>query len=453
MEIIHGTTELQYINSRLLEYSSHTKVGLDSKLVAKYPVRPKVDVHRTNLSQLRNLISPDSDVPCNSRDCPITGIPHNMGRYFHNGERPKPPAASSFEAAISGSTENISNSFNRTVPPPAIITAYLRICTNIHDQTDVAMVRQYQKHHMWSPIVSECPTPCSRDEFPEKHGLHGQKRSNVTFPYARDNGATESLNPIRPQIKDFTAKVTQPSSFTLRNNEESLPFSQPLGSESHNFSQSALSQASVRHTLDSQEANEHRLPTVPRGQKLITDRLQIQERMLKQMAAHQRREEALPEKSREGRTKRNKKPEYQYSDDDIYLETLLGLTDALPQAFRDRGFRWVLLNDKHYNSGFSEPEHVVLDDTEMILHQILADTISNFPRPYQPTGLPLSSSTLHNELVSLICRRQHLLASNPGKSIVDVVGDVSRRGKCLPAYESDWFRWNAGRSFQLRNQD
>ncbi len=146
-----------------------------------------------------NLTSPDSDLPCEPPDCPIKDIPHNIGRYFHNGEQYKSPSTPSYETTLAGSMEDVRNAFNRTVPPPEIVTAYINIrkCAGEATNAELDMVRGYQKHHMWRPVVSEVSTPWPRCQYPQMHGLHGQMPEGNEM-YLASDGITSIFDRKRP---------------------------------------------------------------------------------------------------------------------------------------------------------------------------------------------------------------------------------------------------------------
>lgn len=108
-------------------------------------------------------ISPDSEVRCDSRDCPIKNINHNLGRYFHDGEQaPKDLESSDLKRPNGFTMEPIRHFFNFTVPSPGIVAAYINMCESKASQADKDMVRQYQKHHMWEPTFTgpSTPRPC-----------------------------------------------------------------------------------------------------------------------------------------------------------------------------------------------------------------------------------------------------------------------------------------------------
>lgn len=146
-----------------------------------------------------NLTSPDSNFPCESPDCPIKDIPHNIGRYFHNGEQYKSPSEPEFETTLPGDMEEVSNAFNRTVPPPEIVTAYTNIrgCAGEATKADLDMVREFQKHHMWKPVVTEASTPWPRCQYPQMHGLHGQMPEGNEM-YLTSDGITSIFDRKRP---------------------------------------------------------------------------------------------------------------------------------------------------------------------------------------------------------------------------------------------------------------
>lgn len=95
-----------------------------------------------------DVTSLDSKARCTSGDCPFQDIEHNIGRYFHNGE----------DASINKEFF-ISQFFNHTVPPPDVVEAWIRMNNGRASQDDRDQVRQYQKHHMWSPVTSGPSSP------------------------------------------------------------------------------------------------------------------------------------------------------------------------------------------------------------------------------------------------------------------------------------------------------
>jgi len=447
MDVIRGTTDLQYVNRKLLESGfSQTEIGSAAPRqvqvvspMIEHPVPCNLDIQNLDLPGSSNLISPDSNIPCDSPECPIKGIPHNIGRFYHNGERPKPPEP--FGALIRGSAQDVNNTFNLTVPPPEIVTAYLRICMDLHNQADLDSVRQYQKHHMWPLTISEPSTPWPRHLFPEMHGLYGQKTSNGTHEEGGKGeltnrmdagiGIFQEFDRVGPADQDCPTRPLRASDFEDSDDEYDTPLQPLCDGESGRSCRSLLSPDSTQGDFQEYDADEIS-PTreIPQGQQLVTERLRLQEKILQQMALHQRLKQVQGE-IRGKRDENNKTPENRYNDDDIALEILLELTELLPKALENGGFRSVLLDDRHANSGFSAPELSILSDAQMMLKKALSEIILNATRPYQPTGLPLTATQLHTELASLISRRQYLLAANPGETITEILDKLSREGKSL----------------------
>lgn len=222
-DLIRGTADLDRVNQKLLKLGfTSTRIGcmVSGKPVVVVPTiehprsckaeifnvddEPDSDTSQTltqpdhsssssdsTLSNYSSLVSPDSDVRCESSDCPIKGIPHNLGRYFHNGEQYESPSAFSYQVTLAGVMEDVSDAFNRTVPPPEIVSAYLNVRERKDRATkaDLDLVREYQKHHMWSPINSKPSTPCSRKQYPKMHGSHGHMPPDDSKHLAGD-GAT-----------------------------------------------------------------------------------------------------------------------------------------------------------------------------------------------------------------------------------------------------------------------
>ena len=150
-----------------------------------------------------SLISPDSTIRCDSPDCPIKGIPHNIGRYFDDGERPLPDEA-----------DDVARFFNCTSPPEDIVVSYIRICYDEASQADKDKVRQYQKHHMWSPINTQPSTPRLRDPentLPERyaHLIDGETTDIV---YAVIESIESSPAPQIPELSPIRIQTCLPSS-------------------------------------------------------------------------------------------------------------------------------------------------------------------------------------------------------------------------------------------------
>ena len=113
--------------------------------------------------EILNRVSPDSEILCVSRDCPIKDFKHNEGRYFHLGLPVTKVGNPTGLTSTDGSwTEPVQYFFNFTNPPPDILAAYSRICDCKASQFDMDSVRQYQKHHMWAPTPPDAVMPIPR---------------------------------------------------------------------------------------------------------------------------------------------------------------------------------------------------------------------------------------------------------------------------------------------------
>lgn len=233
MDMVSGMNDLKYVDKKLLGCCfSQTKVGLvqarpcqianpiaqyhshfslESKDVDDFSETDESEALEPISPHPLNMVSPDSDVPCDSPECPSRDFPHSIGRYFHNGHQPPSPAPPGFEAESRGAGDHISNTFNRTIPPPAIITAYIRTCVGLHDQADSDMVRQYQKHHMYSPITTEPSTLWPRDVFPEMHGLYSQEGSCRVNEDLEAGKASQDADDIIVQDMDLECSSDQDS--------------------------------------------------------------------------------------------------------------------------------------------------------------------------------------------------------------------------------------------------
>ena len=445
MDTIKDTTDLQYIDRRLLEYGfSQTEADLvepcQSQPGADYSSLLTLVAQNTanfiqhaasgsfepDLPESSYLRSPDSSAPCDSPECPIKGIPHNEGRYFHGGEVPRRASDSHPGFTIKGSSQDISDTFNHTVPPPEIVTAYLKTCVGIHSQGDSDMVKQYQKHHVWSPLVSEVSTPWPRDLYPYIHGLHGQA--------IRDGTNADTKAGVVPQdigtslnFSDRNLGTRSIHVYDFENSDDEDEISIPPRNENRKL------QGSSR-PLPSSEADRRAdddceiCPTLemPQGEELDAKRLQIQEGMLRKMAEHQRQKQANRGSFCRWIRKDSMYSECHHNDRDVNLEILLALMEALPKALGEGGLRSILLENKYDNKGFSNSERQLICDLQMILRQVLADTISNAKQAYQPTGLPVTTAQLETALFSAISWRRQILSSEPERSTAGLLDHFSR---------------------------
>ncbi|KAL2045691.1 hypothetical protein N7G274_002121 [Stereocaulon virgatum] len=150
-----------------------------------------------------NLISPDSKICCDSPDCPIKGIPHNIGRYFDDGVRP-----------LIDEADDVIRFFNCTVPPSDICGAYMRIFYGQASQVNKDKVRQYQKHHMWSPINSEPSTPRLHDPdatLPASYAHLVATESNIITSHGVIGSSKLSEAPLIPERDPLRIQVCLPS--------------------------------------------------------------------------------------------------------------------------------------------------------------------------------------------------------------------------------------------------
>ncbi len=409
----------------------------------------------STLPESLNLTSPDSNLPCESPDCPIKGIPHNIGRYFHDGEQYKSPSAPGFASTLAGIMEEVSNAFNRTVPTPEIVTAYINIKTFMDKatKTDLHMVREYQKHHMWRPVDSEPSTPWPRDQYPRMHGLHGQMPPGNEMYLAAD-GITSIFeqklpvwsvhagdNPIQYRglgSFSFEQEGERPllaSDFENSDDEDYVPFppiraavsdgssTRPLLSpvtawieDESNDSDDEVSD--IQHTLyRSKNASLGTMREIPQGRELVSEKLRLQEKILRQIA-----NDALVQSKKgggfSGQQGINEIRRPCYANRDRDLEVLLGLMEALPQDLDVRGFRSILQDEKR---DFSGAEFRVLKHVQMILQREFQALITNARQTYVQTGLPVTTAQLREKLNDIVVGRKVVLEANPGQSVGGIV--------------------------------
>lgn len=342
-DLIRGTADLDRVNQKLLKFGFFsTRVGsvVSGKPVVVFPMiehprsckaeilnvndEPNSDTSQTltqpdhsssssdsTLPKYLDLVSPDSNVPCQSADCPIKGIPHNLGRYFHKGEQYESPSASFYRVTLAGVMEDVSDAFNRTVPPPEIISAYLNIreCKDKATKADLDLVRGYQKHHMWSPMSSKPSTPCSRKQYPNMHGLHGHMQpgnsnylatDDITSVFDHDCGAPSigtDGEPKKNTLGSFffegegKSRSLLPSDFDDSDDEADV-LSSPHGDDALYDGDDEASERTNPFPGFSKDSYISRSITreIPQGHELASAKQRTQEKILRQIAIEDARQ-------------------------------------------------------------------------------------------------------------------------------------------------------------------
>ena len=253
----------------------------------------------------RNLITPDSTVPCNDQQCPIR-IPHNIGRFYNDGERADSPCDADYETPSGIRMVPASHYFHYTKPPPDIIEAYIRLAEGNARTEDLDNVRRYKMNHCYSPIISECPSPASDTELvsipclvfdPKKYDAKHQewlfetlennidegiedlvelKKANRTY---EKTGSQENATYKVPTCLHCDHLPVQPRSFQSISTFEEL--------DDEKFSE----QGTLRHCEQNSNLREMRrrhkrekLLPVPKGERLKEVQLSIQERVINEIA-------------------------------------------------------------------------------------------------------------------------------------------------------------------------
>ena len=431
---IRNSTDIERVNQRLRDAGfSQIRVRSVNKSQSQL-VSPIRDYPVSSSANIQTMVSPDSLVPCDSPDCPIKDVPHNLGRYFHNGENIGATTGSGAGSTIGGLMVETSDAFNHTVPPPEIVISYMRTRMNVATQTDFDNVRQFMKHHMWSP------TERPHNQYVDERAIHGQIHAHDDERNLFDGA-------------DSDAETTAPSASSILGSERVLGnklglldyglASRPLvksdfedsdGDEDEDEDEEAqLPQykdfQKSEEDQDLAEISENRKPPmrieIPQGDELMSEKLKIQERILRRMATQQCLRQAKSDSW-------NNDCDHDDEAFEVLLETKRGLSEALVNG----GFKSIL-DDKHENSGFSDAEYAVLCDAQILLQKAFADTLASARRPFRPSGVPVHPVCVQNELRSVIKKREKLLSANPGKTIAEIVEQLSREGKdllCVPTF-------------------
>ena len=165
-----------------------TSASIYGKRRASEPTTPSTAIKgilKKRTKQL-DISSSDSKARCTSEDSPLQGIEHNVCRYFDSGGN-----------TFINKELFISQFCNYTVPAPNTDEAWVQMNKSRESQDDRNQVWQYQKHHMWSPTISEPSSPLA---LPPKHAfpLRNGGAANNDPPPIQVSSSTHD-EPTRPR--------------------------------------------------------------------------------------------------------------------------------------------------------------------------------------------------------------------------------------------------------------
>ncbi|MCJ1450711.1 hypothetical protein MMC28_001044 [Mycoblastus sanguinarius] len=422
-------------------------------------------------------VSPNSQIRCDSHTCPIK-TPHNLGKYFHNGEAPvKEPAGWEYENSIGGKMAPVSHYFNFTVPPPNVWEAFTRISEGRANEAESELVREFQKHHMYSPLNSGPPTPKagkpsrlarSKCNLPVVRAkilpVESSKVDNRTRGFvdeASEPGFQEKKAPRKLRSKqtvvfhdqnNLPSRKTQdrrnaiiPAAADGCKNDQSfqkvhnkrtappIPPRNPIRLSRREKRARPLRPSDFENSDGEDENAKNRrtgapkgsvvLREVPQGDRLTTVQVLLQEKMLRQIS-----HEALREASAEEDDKDSEKTfvgtEIPNSSD-RYVEILLELMEILRSALNDGSYEVLNLRDEDGYSCYSANlKFAVLCDIEMMARHALRNAISNVKRVFRPTGKKVTFDELQDVFQHFVSTRPVLLNNHPGKSICEIVEET-----------------------------
>ena len=376
----------------------------------------------------RVFVSPDSRILCSDNQCPIT-TPHNLGRFYHDGQRAESPVDSDFETRLGNSMNPVSHFFNYTVPPPDINEAYLRMVDGQATFADADIVRRYKMNHCWSPVVSEYPSP--RPESPNAAAVSIQclvlptekaskKQQELLFEQLEAYTDDEVENLVHPafrdNLKDHIANGQMAGDFhgvkrspvPPRKSTERVKCSkqavmmddnvceQPklkLSLQTEFFRQSQRTRTQLGHPY---------LRRMPKGENLREVQHKLQESIVDKIT-----EQAIGECNADCQTETKILDDTTYDttnspgaesilsaesdegpqDVDRELEVLAALMKKLKQSLDDGSFRDFGLLDRQSKDFEVDAKYKFLSDVLLIVRMAFQQLLREFDRSFRPTGM------------------------------------------------------------------
>lgn len=430
-----------------------------------------------------DLVSPNSQIPCEAPGCPITG-PHNLGKYYHDGEQPHTPEEWEFKTSTGLTKAPVSHFFNYTVPPPFIVGAYTRMTENKASQLEQDQVRNYQMNHMYSPLISETPTPRARSECthpvpifcsivaPEAASQRHERVITEQLKQAESGGAEVKESQLGPREDHYQRPHPEEGRTISKAFDMMRDIRQPLMKRLR-LSRKGRPTAKV-HTVDFDDTNDHSLKEkdhvcmqdheqgdnesadqeaapmgnarifdvlgprrrpsarkIPQGFELEEVQLDLQEGILGEIA-YEAINDAYndPDDIRSGRRPGGSPPSDTEGPEDLdrELEVISELMKALQRHLKDNSYQDLHLVNPNGQDETPNAKFAIIHDIELILRRAFRVTLAKFTRPYRPTGSPVRAQEMDDEFEVQLSVREALMRQYPRLTVREMVASLDRVG-------------------------
>ena len=419
----------------------------------------------------RNVISPDSSIPCDDPACPI-GIPHNKGRFFLHGKKADEPT----DEELSASQAPPAHFFNFTVPTPEIAGAYRRMTEGKASAEDKNFVNRYVRMHIYSPVVSVPATPKIRatdaqfvripclifdlkrkdKEEQAREFKMIEKLLQKDYDQLMESGHEESSPTQEDRMRSDSdgAQETRPSIPPIRRWKRALKRGIAVNNGRMKLQPSGQS-ADLREVRRDQE-RAHLRP-LPKGVCLQDAQVSIQERIINRIAhrAIGESSEGASEGSdsdvsllslgsngkakvvadREGPNRDSLSiagsnatwVTMEPGEIDRKLEIHAALTKKLRQDLLDGNVQ-IHIRNQQGKPVDRETQFQYVNDILLLARRSLKQLLGDFAREYRPTSLEITDDELGELAEKLMESHEMLLARYPSMKIKDIISSLDEIG-------------------------
>lgn len=406
-----------------------------------------------------SLVSPDSQIPCTAPNCPIKSS-HNLGRYYHEGEQSTNPAESEYGTRLGGIKAPVAHVFNYTVPPPGVVAAYLRMTEEEADGKDRDIVRAYQMNHMYSPLISEYPSPtgtfADADEIesipcliltPGRTGNFQEEfQSKKLGDYHKDEQQAESVqcgnkkdagtkarnvyhyprpsNKIPHPLRQKTIRLSQRTNFSRQMSPTDFGYSGNERDDADDQCTGGRSEegASPAGSGESYQGSGKEMPActrqeVPHGSELTQVQTSLWEKIILEIASQAK-----------GDDQDSLNDEQPAEAIDREIEVLTELMKKVRCALNDGTFKDFVLLDLEGHDMQPGLKFEVMRDILAMLQHSFGLLLSRFPRDYRPTGKRVRDEQQEELFVSHLEVREAMMLRYPEESIQEMIHELEAIG-------------------------
>ena len=420
----------------------------------------------------RRLVTPDSVVPCSDLKCPIK-IPHNIGRFYLDGQRADSPCDADYETSSGIRMVPVSHYFNYTKPPAEITDAYFRLAEGNASTEDMDRLRRYKMNHSYSPIISEYPSPTTHTEpaplaclvfDPKKHD---KKHHEWLFETLEKNVDKEIGYMVEPKKVNKRVEkraieeeeLHKPPFPSHCNRPPILPRRyQLIIMDDEANSGRAHEQGALKHWEQNSDLREMRsrhkremLLPMPKGKRLQEVQLSIQERVINELAERAFRESRVnnladtqSESTSSWRTVVTGSMRSSLSstgstaacltargleDIDRKLEVHAALSKRLKTKLVDSSFQLVSLLDKDGFELETEAKFECISEVLLIVRHAFRQLLGDFTRDYRPSGIEVKDDELEILFEEHLATYELLVERYPSMRIKDIISSLVKLGK------------------------